>query len=77
MVSTNTVVPGAQRFDTALAAAAGAKVVVVMIEWDEHRLLDFDALASVTAGVAVVDTRNNLSRDEVQRSGLRHVGTGP
>ncbi len=76
MVSANTVVPDAERFDTALAAAAGADVVVVMTEWEEYRVLDFEALASVMAGGVVVDTRNHLPRDEVRRSGLRHVGTG-
>jgi UDPglucose 6-dehydrogenase len=57
-------------------AAAGADILVLLTEWEDYRRLDYDRLAEVMAGRAVVDTRNVLDRDALARRGFEYESVG-
>jgi UDPglucose 6-dehydrogenase len=57
-------------------AAAGARALVVLTEWDEFRWLDLSRLLAVMAEPAIVDARNLLDPAAVRRMGFRYAGIG-
>ena len=52
------------------AAAAGARVLVVLTEWDEFRWLDFSRVLAAMAEPNIVDARNLLDPAAVRRMGF-------
>ena len=52
--------PELQFADSAMEAAAGADLVMVLTEWDDYRRLDPGELATVVAGKRMLDGRNAL-----------------
>jgi UDPglucose 6-dehydrogenase len=54
----------------------GAKVLVVLTEWDEFGLLDAEKTAQEMERLSVVDTRNVLNREIWQMAGFTHQGIG-
>ena len=67
---------GVELVTGAVAAAAGADVVLVATEWEEFAALDPAALAAVMRGRVVVDARNLLDREAVAAAGLEYRGLG-
>ena len=61
---------------TALAAARGADVLVVLTEWPEFAGIDLAAVAAAMRGESVVDTRNLLEPATVRAAGLSYQGVG-
>jgi len=57
-------------------AAAGARVLVVLTEWDEFRWLDFSQVLAVMAQPCIVDARNLLDPAAVRRMGFHYAGIG-
>jgi UDPglucose 6-dehydrogenase len=57
-------------------AAAGARTLVVLTEWEEFRWLDFSRLLSVMAEPSIVDARNLLDPAALRRMGFRYTGIG-
>lgn len=60
----------------AYAACDGASALVVATEWDEFRQLDFDQVARVMDELHVIDARNLLDRDDLERRGFTYSGVG-
>ena len=60
----------------AYMACDGASALVVATEWDEFRQLDFDRVARVMAELHVIDARNLLDRDDLERRGFTYSGVG-
>ena len=60
----------------AYAACDGASALVVATEWDEFRQLDFDRVANLMDELHVIDARNLLDRDELERRGFTYSGVG-
>ena len=60
----------------AYAACEGASALVVATEWDQFRCLDFDRVARVMAELHVVDARNLLDRNDLERRGFTYSGVG-
>jgi UDPglucose 6-dehydrogenase len=60
----------------AYSACEGAKVAVVLTEWDEFKWLDLDKLASCMAERNIVDARNILDRGALNRRGFSYTGIG-
>ena len=58
------------------AACEGARVAVVLTEWDEFKWLDFDKVADLMATPSIVDTRNILDRGALIRRGFAYRGIG-
>lgn len=67
---------GMEICDDPYAACEGAKVLVVLTEWDEFRWYDFDKVADVMADRVVVDSRNLLDRTALRRRGFNYQGIG-
>lgn len=68
--------PGVQIVDDPYLAVDGADVLVVLTEWDEFRLLDFDKVAELMYATRIVDARNLLDRSLLTRRGFVHIGVG-
>ena len=62
--------------DSALEAAGGADVTVILTEWNEFRALDLSAVKEAMRGNALVDLKNIYSPDQVTSSGLTYRGIG-
>ncbi len=62
--------------DSAMAAAAGSDVLVLLTEWPEYREIVPSEVGSVMNGRHVVDARNHLDRDAWLSSGFSYVGVG-
>jgi UDPglucose 6-dehydrogenase len=60
----------------AYAAVAGARVLVVLTEWDAFRWLDYGKVHSLMAVPAVVDARNLLDPAALRRMGFTYSGIG-
>ncbi len=58
------------------AAVAGARVLVVLTEWDEFRWLDFSRVLAAMAEPNIVDARNLLDPAAVRRMGFSYSGIG-
>jgi UDPglucose 6-dehydrogenase len=58
------------------AACEGAKVLLLLTEWDEFKWLDFDKVAESLASRNVVDGRNLLDRESLRRRGFVYQGIG-
>ena len=58
------------------AAAAGARALVVLTEWDEFRWLDFSRVLDAMAEPNIVDARNLLDPAAVRRMGFHYSGIG-
>jgi UDPglucose 6-dehydrogenase len=57
-------------------AAAGARALVVLTEWDEFRWLDFSRVLAAMAEPNIVDARNLLDPAAVRRMGFSYTGIG-
>jgi UDPglucose 6-dehydrogenase len=62
--------------ESAMEAAAGADVVVLITEWPEFRELDPTALGEVVAAKRIIDGRNVLDPIEWRRAGWSYRGLG-
>jgi UDPglucose 6-dehydrogenase len=58
------------------AACDGARVLVVLTEWEELRWLDFDKVRELLARPYVVDARNVLDPSALRRLGFVYTGIG-
>jgi len=68
--------PNMQTVTDPYDACDGADVLAVLTEWDDFRWLDLDQVASRMTGRAVVDARNLLDRNALQRLGFSYQGVG-
>jgi UDPglucose 6-dehydrogenase len=62
--------------DDPYEAAKGAAAVVLFTEWPDFRAIDWSKLAEEMDGRVVVDTRNHLDPDMLQRAGILWRGVG-
>src|SRR5918999_537632 len=62
--------------NSALDAAKGADITVVITEWNEFRALDLTALKSVMRGDVLVDLRNVYPPGEARGAGFRYMSVG-
>ncbi len=69
-------IAGVDWHESAMAAATGADVTVVLTEWNEFRALDLARLKAAMRGDVLVDLRNIFPLREAAVSGLRYVSVG-
>jgi UDPglucose 6-dehydrogenase len=62
--------------NSALDAAKGADIAVVITEWNEFRALDLMALKSSMKGDLLVDLRNVYQPGEARGAGFRYMSVG-
>ncbi len=67
---------GVEFADTALGAVDGADAVVLVTEWPEFAELDWAAVRDRMAGNLIVDGRNFVDPDAVDRAGFIYEGVG-
>jgi UDPglucose 6-dehydrogenase len=68
--------PGVAWCDSALQAAAGADILVVVTEWNEFRALDLAAAKERMRGDVLVDLRNVFPPQLAEAAGFRYSGIG-
>ncbi len=59
-----------------IAAATGAKLLLVATEWPEFRMVDMSKVAAVMDGDEVYDLRNLLDPAAVRAAGLKYMALG-
>ena len=62
--------------EAAGAAAKDADALVLVTPWPEYRDISWRDVAAIMRQPLIVDTRNYLSREMVQRHGFRYLGIG-
>jgi UDPglucose 6-dehydrogenase len=62
--------------DDPYLAAKDVAAIVILTEWPEFRQLDWQRLAGISGGACVVDTRNLLDPDVLDRADLAWTGVG-
>jgi UDPglucose 6-dehydrogenase len=67
---------GIELSETAIEAAKGADVVVLLTEWPEFTALTYTDLAAAMHGDTIVDCRNLLDPSDVRAAGLHYTGIG-
>jgi len=60
----------------AYEACRGADALVVATQWPQFQQLDFDRVAQLMAKLHVIDARNCLNREALQRLGFTYSGVG-
>ena len=68
--------PGVEWYDSAIEAAQGADVLVVITEWNEFRALDLAEIKAKMRGNAVIDLRNVFDPEAATELQLQYVGIG-
>ncbi len=68
--------PGVAWCESALRAAEGADVLVVVTEWNEFRALDLAAAKAAMRGAALVDLRNVFPPERAEAAGFTYAGIG-
>jgi UDPglucose 6-dehydrogenase len=68
--------PGVTWCQSALEAAEGADITVVLTEWNEFRALDLEALRERMQGNLLVHLRNVYLPEQAQAAGLVYSGVG-
>ncbi|MET3805243.1 UDPglucose 6-dehydrogenase [Nakamurella sp. UYEF19] len=68
--------PNLHYADTAMQAAAGADLVLLLTEWEEYRTIDPDELATVVAGRRMLDGRNALEPTQWRNAGWTYRALG-
>ena len=62
--------------ESALEAATGAEVVVLLTEWDQFRAMDPEELGKVVASRVIVDGRHALEPADWQQAGWHYRALG-
>lgn len=57
-------------------AVSGTDAILIPTEWDEFRMLDFEALGETMRGKVLFDFRDIYPRDAVEKAGFEYHGTG-
>jgi UDPglucose 6-dehydrogenase len=58
--------------ENAYEAAEGADLILILTEWDEFRILDFERLKETMVGRLIIDGRNIYERPEVEQAGFEY-----
>ena len=68
--------PGVVWCESALEAAAGADILVVVTEWNEFRALDLNQAKKGMRGDVLVDLRNVFPSQLAEAAGFQYLGVG-
>ncbi|MDD3718568.1 MAG: UDP-glucose/GDP-mannose dehydrogenase family protein [Actinomycetota bacterium] len=68
--------PGLECAGSALEAATGADILLILTDWDEFKMQDFRKVAEAMKGCDVLDARNCLDPLALRRLGFNYEGIG-
>jgi UDPglucose 6-dehydrogenase len=68
--------PGVQYCGSAIEAAKEADAIVIVTDWREFAQIDLRKLRAAMRAPVIVDLRNFLNEEQVQRSGFSYFGIG-
>ncbi len=68
--------PGITWCESALEAAKGADILVVLTEWNEFRALDLSEVRKVMKGDLLIDFRNVFQPEAAREAGYTYYGVG-
>lgn len=57
-------------------AVKGANLIVLVTEWSEFYDLDFEKIKNLMANCNIIDGRNILDRQKLQKMGFKYAGIG-
>jgi UDPglucose 6-dehydrogenase len=69
-------IPGVEWYESALEAAEGADILLVLTEWNEFRALDLKRVREVMLGNVLVDLRNMYPEALAVEAGFVYYGVG-
>ncbi len=67
---------GAKMVSNAYKAVEGANLLVLVTEWEEFLKLDYNKVIKIMASSNIIDGRNFLNKEKLQRIGFKYVGIG-
>ncbi len=76
MDNARSLLPGVEMKSAALSALENADAAVLVTEWPEFRELDWDGAAEKMRRPLIIDGRNFLDADRLQRAGFTYEGIG-
>jgi len=62
--------------DDAIAAAANADAIILVTEWPEFRLPDWDLICKNMSQPVIFDGRNIYHKDDMEKKGFTYYGIG-
>jgi UDPglucose 6-dehydrogenase len=62
--------------EDAISAAAGADAIILVTEWPEFRLPDWEAISKQMRGHVIFDGRNIYHREDMEKIGFVYYGIG-
>jgi UDPglucose 6-dehydrogenase len=68
--------PGLQRVGDPYEAAMDADCVIILTEWSEFQLLDWNRMGEIVKFKNIVDTRNILAPELLKRHGFNYISLG-
>jgi len=66
----------AKMVSNAYKAAEGANLLVLVTDWEEFLKLDYNKIIKIMASPNIIDGRNFLNKEKLQRIGFNYVGIG-
>ncbi len=76
MQNTATIFPTLTYCNSSYEAATGTDALIIMTEWDEFKYLNLNTLKELMRGSIIIDARNLLHADQVQKHGFYYDGIG-
>ena len=76
MEKAKSVIPDITYCSNPYEAAEGADAIVIVTEWDEFRVLDWERLLSTVEQPLIIDGRNVFAPEEISQNGFRYVSVG-
>jgi UDPglucose 6-dehydrogenase len=76
MTEAQTLAPSARYCESALEAARGADVLLLLTDWREFRDVDLSELRSAMTRPLIVDGRNLFDGESIRAAGFEYVGMG-
>jgi len=56
--------------------ADGCDALVLVTEWKQFRTLDYDKMANLMNNPVMIDGRNYLDQEALEKAGFRYIGIG-
>ncbi|HDR4909285.1 TPA: UDP-glucose/GDP-mannose dehydrogenase family protein [Bacillus cereus] len=62
--------------DNLESSITNSDCIIIATEWDEFKMLNWKQVKQVMKGCTIVDGRNCIAKDEIEKYGLQYIGVG-